>query len=266
MTPRWRNWFRRTAFFALSSTALLATNMRAAEPPNEHPSPLLSATVLRDLQLTVHVRKALTADEVLAPLNIGVRVDKGVAILWGPAPSAAAALRAIRTARTVAGLDDVRSEMRIAPVQELAVTPLPPAPLKDVPKPTTAVPGWLTGRESNEPASASANGEPNGVRLRLPQLGGEALRLTPPSAQDTFLGSLARLKQADERFRPLNATLHEDTAIVTGTVTRARDLLDFEQHLLALPGVRHVQTDAVQLLPATSHIGRAVPTDLRIGR
>ena len=62
----------------------------------------------RDIQLSVHARKALADDPILGPLNLGVRVQDNTAILWGPAPSEALKRRAVDVVKKVKGVFSVK--------------------------------------------------------------------------------------------------------------------------------------------------------------
>jgi osmotically-inducible protein OsmY len=75
----------------------------AAEPPSQ--------TDVRDVELTVYARRALLQDDVLGNLNLGVRVEYGVATLWGAAPSREAGARAVQVLKTVRGIYQVRDEL-----------------------------------------------------------------------------------------------------------------------------------------------------------
>ena len=82
---------------------------------------------IADLFQTVQACKQLQADEVLAPLNIGVKVRGRIAILWGPVPTAELALRAEQRLRQIIELIDVRNELIIMP-DDLRDVPVPAGP------------------------------------------------------------------------------------------------------------------------------------------
>ena len=71
------------------------------------------ATLFRDLWQTVQARKAIQDDPQLASLNLGVKVSNGVAVLWGPVPSRALALRAEQHLRGMVELVEIRDQMAI---------------------------------------------------------------------------------------------------------------------------------------------------------
>ena len=90
--------------------------------------------LLQDVLYTMQARKALLDDDTLAWLNIGVKVQGRVAVLWGPVPSADAALRAEARLRGLIELIDVRNELVIIsddprqPVEQPRVAPEPAPP------------------------------------------------------------------------------------------------------------------------------------------
>lgn len=89
---------------------------------------------LQDVLHTMQARKALLDDDTLARLNIGVKVEGRVAVLWGPVPSADAALRAEAKLRGLIELIDVRNELIITsddprqPVEQPRIAPEPAPP------------------------------------------------------------------------------------------------------------------------------------------
>lgn len=91
---------------ALGLVSWAMTDPLGATPPDG---------VLADLKHTMHAREALLQDPVLAPLNLGVRVQGRIAVLWGPAPSHALALRAEARLRSMIEWIDVRNELVILP-------------------------------------------------------------------------------------------------------------------------------------------------------
>src|SRR5437773_774191 len=78
-----------------------------------------------DFLQTVQACQRLQEDELLAPLNVGVKVRHRVAILWGPIPTAELALRAEQRLRTMIELVDVRNDLIVMP-EDLRDVPAPP--------------------------------------------------------------------------------------------------------------------------------------------
>ena len=105
------------SLWTLAALALMPA-ISEAKPPDPN-----SADVLQ----TLRACKRLQEDDVLGPLNIGVKVRGRVAVLWGPVPTADLALRAERQLRTMFELIDVRNELIVMP-EDLRDLPLPFAP------------------------------------------------------------------------------------------------------------------------------------------
>ena len=78
---------------------------KAAETAPPLPAKMLT---YRDIQLTVHARRALADDPDLAPANLGVRVQDNVAVLWGPVSSEALKRRAVDVVKKVKGVFTVK--------------------------------------------------------------------------------------------------------------------------------------------------------------
>jgi osmotically-inducible protein OsmY len=91
------------------ASAVLGGNEAPASAPPDALSPRE-----RDVKLALRARKALQGNKNLADLNLGVRSQESVLILWGPVPSAALEKEAIALLRQVEGVHQVRSELYIA--------------------------------------------------------------------------------------------------------------------------------------------------------
>ena len=82
---------------------------------------------LADVLQTMQACKRLQEDELLAPLNVGVKVRGRIAVLWGPVPTAELALRAEQRLRQMIELIDIRNELIVMP-EDLRDVPVPQAP------------------------------------------------------------------------------------------------------------------------------------------
>src|SRR5262249_51834378 len=87
----------------LAAIGLCVSALATFAPADAPPAANLK-DAYRDLQLTVHVRRALREEEALAAVNVGVRVRDGVAILWGPVPSAEVIAKALARIEKVQGI------------------------------------------------------------------------------------------------------------------------------------------------------------------
>ena len=127
----------------LTVAALAGSNGQIQAPPDRS---------FTDFLQTVQACQRLQEDELLAPLNVGVKVRHRVAVLWGPIPTAALALRAEQRLRTMIELVDVRNDLIVMP-EDLRDVPVPPVqerplfvpekgppPLLDVPRPLLHLP------------------------------------------------------------------------------------------------------------------------------
>ena len=112
-------------FLALAALAVATNTGQAASPK----------VTLADVLQTMQACKHLQADELLAPLNIGVKVRGRVAVLWGPVPTPELALRAEQRLRQMIELIDVRNELMVMP-EDLRDVPVPVAPPLFLPEKT----------------------------------------------------------------------------------------------------------------------------------
>lgn len=259
-----------------------AADRSAAAAVSRRPSDLR----IRDWQLTIYARQALTHDQVLAPLNLGVSVRKGVATLWGPVTSAATALRALDCVRRLPGLDDVRSELYIVDdnnpslpspagpaVPPPATPPRPPARLVERSGTVTAAPGQTLSvprvtlpvdprRPADEqptrvqPPRASFTGsisfEPAVNAAQPSAISPPAAVLLPPRPLDSntrLYAAVERLRQSDARFRHLQSSVRGGIVTLTGATPSGEDLMEFAQAVGRLPGVERVVLGDIRTAP-----------------
>ncbi len=156
-----------------------------------------------DLWQSVRARKLFLDDPQLAPLNLGVKVNGRVAVLWGPVPSLELAHRAEERLQTMIELAEIRNQLHVAPDNEPASAP-PPAPatprylpdrlppvLPGAPRPQLQLPkvlgngvaltGIVAPQETVVRSSPLATGPDNCA----------AADLARPSLHFPFLGSIA---------------------------------------------------------------------------
>jgi hypothetical protein len=67
----------------------------------------------RDLQQTLMAREALFHDDQVGPLNLGVRIEDRIALLWGPVPDMFHVKRAVDIVKKVPGVLEVRSQLHV---------------------------------------------------------------------------------------------------------------------------------------------------------
>lgn len=114
---------------------------------------------MADAIMTLRVRKALEADESLAPLQLGLRVRGSVVTLWGPVPSLELSNRAMKCLRSLAFVSDVRNHLVVTPDDYLppaappaltpAAVPAPPVPAME---PKSPRPDRITPVEASLPS------------------------------------------------------------------------------------------------------------------
>jgi BON domain len=224
--------------------AASAGSQRAAEPAAS-PSPEKKLSY-RDIQLSVHARKALAEDSLLGPANLGVRVQDNVAVLWGPAPSEELKRRAVEIVKKVKGVYEVRdTEMYIAaPTAAIEAPPLPPPSPEEAMRTESASPdsvsgiiGSLTGRLGQGPSLAP------GVVLRPPLPLGESepartISAAPPV--DGLSAAVEQLHQSEVRFRALDCRLDGDVVVLRAGAGRGEDMMAFARAISHLPGLSRI--------------------------
>jgi hypothetical protein len=204
--------------------------------------PAAARSRLRDLELTVHARRALHTDARLGPLHLGVSVRDGVATLWGPVPAVEDARRAAKVLEAVAGIAAVRSELRLEKGRpnDLLALPLPVDPPTRTatasPDPVSGSLGTLTRRNPARFAPA-AEAPPPAVALGAPVA---APAPAPAAASPSPSEAVEALRQSERRFRRIRAEVRDGTVWVYPGDTPRQDVMAFYQVLSRIPGVERV--------------------------
>lgn len=215
-----------------------------------------------DLILTVLARRALLDDRDLASLNLGVRVQRRVATLWGPVPSVATAQRAMAMLTNLPELVRVQNDMHVvdesmpfSATAATAATPLPQIP--------ATAPVTLTARlpEAAVPVAASKSGTPpitdgtwhsarpaqdprmpdhREFEMVLPSLRVPTPPLSEPAsaALDRTIEKSVRDLQSNQRFQAIQVQVTDALVTLAGAPSPA--LYDFAHAVSHLPGVRRV--------------------------
>jgi hypothetical protein len=209
-------WFRRAAvrlplIGVGLATVLLLGRLSLGPLAAQEPTGLAQH---EDVRYTLLARQALGRDPLLAPLNLGVRVHRRVAVLWGPIPSTALKARAEQVLRQLPDLLDVRNQLHVVvpdqgPPQYLPET-LPPAVSGSGPWRAFALPA-------------------ENVRLR-------------PSLEQ----AIDRLRGQEPRFAGLRAEVRGSQVRLSGTVCQLQDAYDLAAAISRLPGVDRVTLDEVR--------------------
>jgi hypothetical protein len=246
----------RTGFaFGVVSVSLgvLASFAAAAEPP--------AIEADADTRHELHARQALMRDSSLAPLNLGVRVQKHVAVLWGPVPRADLGRRAVEVLKQLPELIEVRNELHVEPPQEPPATvpavPVPPAqrplPLQDgPPRPPAASAGVLTRhtpRTVPEPPSPPAWKPPDQAAFAPRENAGlvlPAIEVPNPSTHreldrgEWLIEAVTRLLRSDPRYRDLRPEVRGKVVHLRGEVEHWEEVYELAQRITRLPGVERV--------------------------
>jgi osmotically-inducible protein OsmY len=226
------------------SAVFLVSAFAAVEADKPPPQPQDATPSFRDVEATIRAREALGKDQELAPLNLGVKVRKGVATLWGPVPSEALIRRATQALEKVRGVYEVRSEVYVvAPQPGPVVLPLPEPPsrtesaspdrfasrLNDLPGRTTEAPGaHVTLR--GPVAADDPPPKPEAAPMRNPD--------KPPV--ESVEKAVERLRQSDLRFQSIKTEVSGSTVIVHGGTVRGEYVTKFALEVSKLPGVEKV--------------------------
>jgi hypothetical protein len=210
----------------------------------------------RDVEVTVAVRRALSADPELDRAGITVHVEDGVVVLRGGVASAELIARAVRKAERVKGVLDVKSELSVR---------LPPPPTL-FPRPADKVPAQARADEpprrvdpptapskSAPPAAipaATRARTPSGVEIGppLPDRGGReagptrvVVRSIDPAATVSVAGEIEKIRSRDARFRLIRVDVSGAALVVRGGAPDAA--MDFAEKLQEIKGVDNVVVD-----------------------
>ena len=238
-----------TAVVLAASAGLQRAAVAAAPPP---PDKMLTA---RDIQLSVHARKALADDIELGPANLGVRVQDNVAVLWGPVPSEALKRRAVEVVKKVKGVFEVKdadvyvvaaSDVVEAPPLAISGPPEKPTHTEAAspPEPVSEPAGALTARPIVEPPPAIVLGPP------LP-LGEETPAQTVSSALpvEGLAAAVEQARQAEERYRPIECRVEGGVVVLRPGTGRGEDLMAFARAIAHLPGLTRIVIENAAAAP-----------------
>lgn len=228
--------------------AYLVSALAAAE--KDKPAPLLldATPALRDLEATIRAREALGKDPELAPLNLGVKVRRGEATLWGSIPSEGLIRRATQRLENVRGVYKVHSELVVvAPPSGPIVLPLPESPTRT----QSASPGRAAS-QLNVPPDHTTEVPGAHVTLRRPVAAADpspSFETSPasnskPLPSESLEKAVERLRQTDLRFVSIKTEIRGSTVLVHGAKVRGEYVTKFAQEISRLPGVERVEVDS----------------------
>jgi BON domain len=215
----------------------------AAEPASPLSDKKLS---YRDIQLTVHARKALADDTAVGPGNLGVRVQNNVAVLWGPISSEELKKRAVEVVKKVKGVYEVRdADVYVAAALPVVETAALPKPAADPPTHTESaspdpVSGAILSLASRSPVEA-APAPVVVLRAPLPLSGSAPTQTVSQAPPDGGLeAAVDRVRQNNERFRPINYRLEGGVVVVRPADGQAEDVMAFARAVSRVPGLTRI--------------------------
>ena len=74
---------------------------------------------IKDLKLTIQIRKILSEDAELSQLNIGVSVKDGILRLWGPVPDSSKMEKSLKKVANVKLIFDIKNEMYLGVLEDI---------------------------------------------------------------------------------------------------------------------------------------------------
>jgi hypothetical protein len=277
---------RLTVFCVLALLAL--SPLRAWAADTRRPDvPIPAGPNADDCRLTLLALQALTRDEHLGTLNLGLTVHDTILTLWGPVPSAACAQRAVVITRQVPGVGGIVNQLTILPPEEFpapSAASFPPGPsrrsresvgdhhpltpgLAGRPDTHRPVPGdgldWRppspTERRAG-PGSGSGSSARLGrpipilpplvIRVPAPAPNQPPAGLTTATAQPAAVNGMAgldRLVRADPRYRQLRPEVRGRDVYLHGVAYSLVDLHTLARAIAQVPGVGRVILDDVQV-------------------
>lgn len=214
---------------------------------------------LHNAQVTVRARQALYHDNLLSSLNLGVSVRNHVATLWGQAPTAFLAQRALDRVKEVPGVARVVNRLTVETPGDPLLRFLKSVPQPE-PPPTSekrVAPAALMGRDDEPtappamrpawqapPAPAARN---QGVVL-MPAIPLPAQAQAAGSAQGSELAQAVELlRQGNTRLNRVRAEVKGKVVHLHGFVYAWNDLYEFAKQLSRLSGVERVILESVKL-------------------
>lgn len=97
----------------LMSGISMSASFAANQAPAAHPVQLAAADAVTDDTITASAKAALSADAQSAALPVAVQTKAGVILLSGNVPSAEAGDRVVQIVASVAGVKEVRNDLRV---------------------------------------------------------------------------------------------------------------------------------------------------------
>jgi len=228
--------------------ALAPGGAAAATPPKPPPPPPAEAVrLINDAALTVWARRQVNADKDLQALNLGVRVTKGVAVVWGPMPDSDVPRRVQSELLKVEGITEVRCHLYAdsprtkASTQALVAGPPPrPVCVVQTAKPLGPVDRFPTLTRKEVPPKAT---DRNAKRTEGGLVSRPAVTTPAPpaTARDTADGALreaiAKVQQSQPAFRDAQVTLSGGKVLVKPAPGEAASATELAEKLRDVPNI-----------------------------
>jgi osmotically-inducible protein OsmY len=219
-----------------------------------------------DVALTVAVRKALTRDEKLATLGLGVTVADGRVRVWGPVPSPDLVVLVEARIRDLAGVKVVTNEVHVLPrdavdadrksVPRMASGPQPVvlSPMPGSPLPLVRIESEL---ERSAPAPVVRPDESRRTAAKEPPLeilapvmtrpNPTLLRPDPADAPAELELQIESVLVRKVKYDGVNVAIQSGILRLSGTLQHWSDLWPLSEELSNVPGVKRVVVDKITI-------------------
>ncbi len=247
-----------------------------AEPP-------FRRQAAHDLELELHARRAIHKDKTLAPYNLFLHVEQGVATVSGAVPSRELARRAVQVLKKVRDIHEVRDHTRVETFEAeeslrsllaglSGALPFDAQQLLSLDRPEddgSGLPAATRGERplretftarpeiparpavsSGPPVVLSIPTTPAGTPLLSSLPGAVGRTVSFPTRTDGELrGQVERLLREEERFSNLRSEIRQGVVTLHGRLAGAEPLIRLASVLSRVPGVREVDISQVQTAP-----------------
>jgi BON domain len=228
--------------------ALAPGGAAAATPPKPPPPPPAEAVrLINDAALTVRARRQVNGDKELRPLNLGVSVSRGVAVVWGPMPSADVPRRVQEKLLAVEGITEVRCRMYVdsrrpkATTDALVAGSVPrPVYVVQSAKPIGAVTRFPTLERKEVAKPSTLNRSPRRTEAGLTSRPAATAAPLPPAVPDpgaALREAINKVQRSQARFQRAQVTLQGDRVLIKPAPGEAGSATDLAEKLRELPDI-----------------------------
>jgi osmotically-inducible protein OsmY len=215
-----------------------------------------------DVALTVAVRKALTRDEKLATLGLGVTVADGRVRVWGPVPSPELVGLVGARISELAGVKVVTNEVHVLPRDAVDAdrksvprTTSAPQPVVLSPMPGSPLPLVRIDHEGEMSAPVPDNSRRTAAKEPPPEIlapvmtraNPNLLRPDPADAPVELELQIEALLVRNVKYDGVNVAIQSGMVRLTGTLQHWGDLWPLSEELSNVPGVKRVVVDNITI-------------------